>query len=357
MPDIVVGGLPVVVVSVATGTPVISTVVSGGIGPGAYVDATTKLAIGVNPVSGGTNITISTTGGTYSISGSSDYYISSKAPVQSVAGRTGAVTIVAGDIASGVFDVARIPVLPSQSQSISTGAISSVTLLQQADIGKGGIVTTVDGRRWVYSGAGAKTTEASYVELADITPEWSVIANKPSTFSPSTHTHSTADITGNVVYSVQGRTGTVVLSAIDITAASSTHTHASAFPSQGGLGGYSLATDGTSPLWVSRFSVLDPVLVAGSNVSLTRNTSAGTIVVASSGSGGSGTMSNSAARALGTASSGTSSDSSRDDHVHPMPVFVGGSNVGVVVTGNTVTISATGGTAGITLWPSIIFGG
>lgn len=90
-------------------------------------------------------------------------------------------------ITSGTIDVARIPVLPSSLQIVSSGGIADLTSPQQADIGKGTIVTATDGRRFVYTGTGSKTSEASYIVLADITPEWSAIANKPtiSTFALS----------------------------------------------------------------------------------------------------------------------------------------------------------------------------
>ena len=75
---------------------------------------------------------------------------------------------------------------------VSSGAISALTSPQQATIVEGTVVTTTDGRRWVYSGTGTKTLEASYVELADITPAWASIPGKPSTFAPSTHKTSHA---------------------------------------------------------------------------------------------------------------------------------------------------------------------
>ena len=86
----------------------------------------------------------------------------------------------AAKIGSGTIDPARLPVLPSSVQITSSGAISDLTAPQQTEIGDGSVVTTTDGRRWVYTGSGSKTAEASYIQLADITPEWSVIANKPS---------------------------------------------------------------------------------------------------------------------------------------------------------------------------------
>jgi hypothetical protein len=91
----------------------------------------------------------------------------------------------ASHIVSGVLDPARIPVLPSQRQVVSAGGIANLTDEQQAQVGQGTVVTTTDGRRWVYTGAGSKTAEASYVELADITPEWAAITNKPATFAPT----------------------------------------------------------------------------------------------------------------------------------------------------------------------------
>jgi hypothetical protein len=86
----------------------------------------------------------------------------------------------AADITSGTLDIARIPVLPSQKQIVSAGDLAQLTSLQQSEIGQGAIVTTTDGRRRVYTGAGSKVAEASYIVLADITPEWSAIAFKPS---------------------------------------------------------------------------------------------------------------------------------------------------------------------------------
>jgi hypothetical protein len=85
----------------------------------------------------------------------------------------------AAKITTGVFDVARIPILPSQTVQVSSGGIGDLTGGQQTNIEKGTVVTTTDGRRWVYN-TGSKTSEASYVELADITPEWTSVANKPS---------------------------------------------------------------------------------------------------------------------------------------------------------------------------------
>lgn len=89
----------------------------------------------------------------------------------------------AAKIAFGTIDPARLPVLPSSVQIASSGSIADLTAGQQADIGDGSIVTTTDGRRWVYTGSGSKTAETSYITLADITPLWSVIEGKPTTLA------------------------------------------------------------------------------------------------------------------------------------------------------------------------------
>jgi hypothetical protein len=223
--NVVVSGSSGVGVEVIGADDPIELNVTGGVGPGAPPS--------VDFIVAGDGITVATASGQVVISGRSTAAISGIAPVQQVQGRTGNVVIVAGDITSGVFDVARIPVLPSENQVVSSGTIANLTSGQQDDIVKGTIVTTTDGRRWVYSGSGSKTDSASYVELADITPDWSVIANKPTTFTPSSHTHSTTDIvsfTASIqdfanVKSVQGRTGDVVLTLQDVTGAAAVHTH------------------------------------------------------------------------------------------------------------------------------------
>jgi hypothetical protein len=110
-------------------------------------------------------------------------------------------THVSADITSldatkltGTIDVARLPVLPGSNSVFASTNIASLSAPEQANINAGTIVTTSDGRRWVYN-TGSKTVEASYVELADITPEWSVIANKPS-FATVATTGAYSDLTG-----------------------------------------------------------------------------------------------------------------------------------------------------------------
>jgi hypothetical protein len=104
--------------------------------------------------------------------------------------------LVAADRITGVLSVDRIPVLPSQRQFMSSGDLSALTSGQQSEIGRGSVVTTTDGMRYVYSGEGSKTVAASYTVLADITPEWNVISNRPSQFPPTAHTHPWGEVTG-----------------------------------------------------------------------------------------------------------------------------------------------------------------
>ena len=91
-----------------------------------------------------------------------------------------AVTIDASAIASGTIDPARIPVLTGQAPIVSSGALVDLSSPQQAQIIAGTVVVTTDGFRWVYTGAGDKTLSASYIALADVTPEWAAVANKPA---------------------------------------------------------------------------------------------------------------------------------------------------------------------------------
>lgn len=86
----------------------------------------------------------------------------------------------ASAITSGIIDVARLPYVGSGVQVVSSGAIADLSGGQQSTVVQGAVVTTTDGRRWVYTGSGSKTSEASYIELADVTPDWSVIANRPT---------------------------------------------------------------------------------------------------------------------------------------------------------------------------------
>lgn len=105
------------------------------------------------------------------------------------------ISDVAASKLTGTIDPARLPVLPGTVQIVSSGGIANLTAPQQAEIGDGSVVTTTDGRRWIYTGSGSKTAEASYIEMADVTPEWTAIANKPA-FATVATSGSYTDLTG-----------------------------------------------------------------------------------------------------------------------------------------------------------------
>lgn len=87
--------------------------------------------------------------------------------------------LAAGNL-TGTIDLARIPVMPGNEQIVSSAGIAALTTEQQAVVLRGSIVTTTDGRRWVYTGSGSKISEASYIVLADVTPDWSAVSGKPT---------------------------------------------------------------------------------------------------------------------------------------------------------------------------------
>ncbi|GJD78017.1 hypothetical protein [Methylobacterium gregans] len=100
----------------------------------------------------------------------------------------------AAQIGTGVIDPARLPVVASGVQVLSAGDLTALTSGQKSAVTKGAVVTTTDGYRYLYTGAGDKTQAGSYIVLADITPEWLVIANKPTSFPPSAHQHTASDL-------------------------------------------------------------------------------------------------------------------------------------------------------------------
>lgn len=85
----------------------------------------------------------------------------------------------AADITSGTLDPARLPASVFQAPVVTSSNIAGLTAPEQASITTGTFVVTSDGRLWAYN-TGSKTSEASYIEVADKTPDWSQIASKPS---------------------------------------------------------------------------------------------------------------------------------------------------------------------------------
>lgn len=183
-----------------SGSGSISVSVSGGVGPAIVVSGTSTAVVGtlgVNPFAAGANITITTTGGSYTIIGANP-------PVYSVQGMTGTVVLQAATIGAA-----------SASHLHSTANITGITALIQSY----GNVLSVQGRTGVVS-----------LSVADFSA------------AASTHTHSTTSISGftaaivslSPVASVNGQTGAITISAV---------------PSQSGNAGKYLQTDGTSASW------------------------------------------------------------------------------------------------------------
>jgi hypothetical protein len=105
----------------------------------------------------------------------------------------------ASKIVSGTIDPARIPGIPTTSQVFAAGdTIAGLTAGEQAAVTQGCVVILTGGRRWMYTGTGSKTSESSYILISDLSPDWSEVVNKPSTFPATAHTHTAADITSGV---------------------------------------------------------------------------------------------------------------------------------------------------------------
>jgi hypothetical protein len=201
----------------------------------------------------------------------------------------------------------------------------------------------------------AAAITSGVLELARIpTIGYTALSGVPATFSPQAHTHSTADVVGlTASFSQVGHTHDY---------APTIHTHSTAdiagytsLPAQAGKAG-PLVTDGTAATWTTRYSVVDPVLVQGAGMTLTRDTSAGSITVAFAGGTSGIVVSSATPQPLGAASAGVSGDASRADHVHLMPsaADVGAAAAGhahpyvQVLNGLTGTVSIAGG-AGVTV--------
>lgn len=233
-------GETAVAISISPATSV-AVVASGGIGPAGFltVPGTSTLAFGTFQLVPGPGITVSTTDGQFLISSYPSTTVSGLAPVQSVAGRTGSVVLQASDVTAGTFSIARIPTIGYTALSGVPTAFEPVTHTHDASAVAAGTLSI------------ARIPTISYTALANV----------PATFSPAAHTHSTADVVGLTaaaaaaapVQSVQSRTGAVVLTRADITAAAEVHTHStsdvagltSAFAQSGHTHAASDVTSGT----------------------------------------------------------------------------------------------------------------
>ena len=377
-------------VSVSGGTAV-AIEVGGGIGPAGFITApgTATNAFGTFQLVSGDGVTITTNAGQFVIASYDTAAVAGLAPVQSVAGRTGAVTLQAADVTAGTFAIARIP-------TISYTALSNVPATFAPSAHTHSTADVV--------GLTAAASAAAPVQSVNGLTGAVTIARLDLTAAAEVHTHSTADIVSftasaaaaATVQSVAGRTGTISLAAADVSGlaavatsgsytslseipveftpaththdyAASVHTHSTAdisgyssLPSQAGADG-PLVTDGTAATWATRYSVVDPVLVEGAGMTLSRDTAAGSITVAFAGGTSGIVVSSATPQPLGTAAAGSSGDASRADHVHALPsaadvgavpsvngissaiTIAAGDNVTVSTASSTITIAAGGG--------------
>jgi hypothetical protein len=283
-------------VSVSGGTSVAITVsggntaaisVGGGIGPAGFLinPGTATNAFGTFQLTAGDGITISTSAAQFQIASYGTAAVSSLAPVQSVAGRVGAVQLQASDVTAGTFAIARIPTISytalanvptSFSPSAHTHSTSDVVSFTAA-AAAAAPVQSVAGRQGAISlgaadvgGLAAVATSGSYTSLQNV----------PATFAPQAHTHSTADVVGltasfsqvahahQYVQVLNGLTGTVSIAAgegVTVSTASNSITIAA-----GGGGGGS--TDASS---------LTSGTVAAARLPLATTTAAGAVIVGS----------------------------------------------------------------------------
>ena len=139
-------------------------------------------------------------------------------------------TVTAGGTAN-VTVTGAIPNPGAGTVIVSSGGIADLTSTQQNQISQGVVVVTTDGYRFIYSGAGSKVDQASYVLLSDTTPTWASIEGKPTTDGITEGTSNLYHTTGRAaaaapVQSVAGRTGAVTLAVADVSgAAAASHAH------------------------------------------------------------------------------------------------------------------------------------
>ena len=256
--------------------------------------------------------------------------LTSVANVVSVNGYTGSVALTTADLtaaaASHTHAASEVTDLTSVANVVSVNGITGTPSI----VAGSGITVSTSGSSITIEAAAGGT--ASGASLSDALPQAlgsptagiSGLASRsdhahamPSAADVGAaaigHTHLMSDVTDLAfpVNSVNGYTGTVNLTITDLTAAAASHTHAAsevtdltsvanvisvngqtgvvtialgdALPSQGGNATNVLTTDGTAASWSTRYSVVEPVLVAGTGMSFSKDSSAGSITIEAAG--------------------------------------------------------------------------
>lgn len=106
--------------------------------------------------------------------------VASAAPVQSVAGRSGAVVLAKADVGLGSVDNTA-----DASKPLSTAQAAADAAVQAYAVQRGN-----------HTGTQLAATISDFATSAVAAVTWTTITGKPSTFPPSTHTHVVADVTG-----------------------------------------------------------------------------------------------------------------------------------------------------------------
>ena len=188
---------------------------------------------------------------------------------------------------------------------------------------------------------------------------YTTLSNVPTSFAPSSHTHDASEVAAGTL--AVARIPTIsytALSNVPTAFSPSTHTHSQSqvLPAQAGYVG-PLVTDGTTAAWTSRYSIVSPVIVQGSGMAISRDTAAGTISIAYAGGTSGLVVGTATPQQLGTPSAGSSSNASREDHVHQLPTisYTALSNVPTKFSPDT-TIANVVSVNGITGTPTIVAG-
>ncbi len=258
----VVGGGAVQVALTPANDGVIQVGLSPGIGPSVIVNGTSTSILGVagiNPFIAGANITITTTGGGITVIGLDP-------PVQSVNGQSGEVVLSAADVTASPavhshttteiasFTAAAAAAAPVKSVAGRTGNVSLTT----TDIS--GLTSTIQTFGRVVSVQGKTgTVTLSVVDLTAASASHTHIASEVSGVAAASHTHSASEVSG-----VAAASHTHSASEVSGVAAAS-HTH-------------SVSDIQNFP---TPFSVVNSVVKAGANVTITQNEAAGTVEIAS----------------------------------------------------------------------------
>ncbi|NDE17396.1 hypothetical protein EBZ80_20940 [bacterium] len=218
---------------VVQGTAAIQVSVSPGLGASVVVNGTATSIVGtagINPFIAGANITITTTGGGITVIGRNP-------PVYSVQGMTGTVVLTPATISAAnlvhshstsdidLFTTAARLSSPVQSVAGRTGIVT-ITTTDVAAFTAASPVQSVAGRTGVVS---LTTTDiASFTTSARLASPVQSVAGRTGTITLTTTDialFTTAARLASPVQSVAGKTGEIVLSHVDISAAAATHTH------------------------------------------------------------------------------------------------------------------------------------